>query len=201
MIGRLKGRLARKSPQHVILDVHGVGYRVHVSLTTFYALPDEGAEVALETHTAVREDAIHLYGFMDAGEKALFEQLITVSKIGPRLALNILSGIAAEDLREAIAGGDVARLSTVPGVGVKTAERMVVELRDKIAALGGAAGRREGVAGLPGDERQAADDAVAALLNLGYRKKEAEKAVTRAARDGASGLEDIIRRSLAILSG
>ena len=174
MIARLTGRIARKNPQQVILDVHGVGYRVIVSLATFYALPDEGAEVALETYTGVREDAIHIYGFAESREKALFEKLITVSKIGPKLALNILSGMAAGDLRRAIASGDVARLSTVPGVGSRTAERMIVELRDK---MGVEPDEEPGEIdpGMPHGERRTVDDAVEALLNLGYRKKEAEK--------------------------
>jgi Holliday junction DNA helicase RuvA len=197
VIGRLRGRLARKAPNQIILDVGGVGYRVLVSLATFYALPDESSEVVLEIYTGVREDAIYLYGFQDSREKTLFEQLITVSKIGPKLALNILSGMASADLRVAIAGGDVGRLSTVPGVGVKTAERMVVELRDKIAALEPGMPLHEA---LPGKDRRTVDDAVAALLNLGYRRKEAERVVARAAREGASGLEELIRASLAFLS-
>ena len=201
MIGRLTGRLARKAPQQVILDVHGVGYRVLVSLTTFYALPDEGTEVCLETYTGVREDAILLYGFVEPSEKSLFEKLITVSKIGPKLALNILSGMAVEDLRAAIAGGDVARLTTVPGLGPKTAERVIVELRDKIAADDEGTSRPDIVPGLPGDARRAVEDAVDALLNLGYRKKEAEQAVARAAKEGESDLESLIRSSLALLSG
>ena len=126
MIGILTGLLARKTPQQVLVDVGGVGYRVHVSLATFYALPDEGVSVTLEIHTVVREDAIHLYGFAGRGEKTLFEQLITVSKIGPKLAQNILSGMAAADLRRAIASGDAEHLATIPGIGLKTAERMVV---------------------------------------------------------------------------
>lgn len=199
MIGRLTGRLARKSPQQVILDVHGVGYRVQVSLATFYALPEEGSAVTLEAYTGVREDAIHLYGFADSREKTLFEQLITVSKIGPRLALNILSGMASEDLRRAIASGDVGRLSTVPGVGAKTAERMVVELRDKVGAEPVEA-RGGSVPGPGQGERRNVDDAVAALVNLGYRKKEAEKAVGRVAREGEGDLEALIRRSLSYLS-
>jgi len=199
VIGRLTGRLARKSPQQIILDVGGVGFRLHVSLATFYALPEEGEEVTLEVYTGVREDAIHLYGFRDAREKTLFEQLITVSKIGPKLALNILSGMAGEDLRRAIVSGDVAHLSTVPGVGTKTAERMVVELRDKVAASADAP-PPETVPGPGGDEKRSVDDAVAALVNLGYRKKEAEKAVAGAARQGGTGLEELIRGALTLLS-
>ena len=199
MIGRLTGRLAHKSPQQVFLDVHGVGYRVLVSLATFYAIPEEGGEVSLEIYTGVREDAIHLYGFADSREKTLFEQLITVSKIGPKLALNILSGMALQDLRSALASGDVDRLSTVPGVGARTAERMVVELRDKIGAEPDAP-RGEIVPGLGREGRAVVEDAVAALLNLGYRKKEAEKAVGKAAREGTGDLESLIRTSLVLLS-
>ena len=199
MIGRLTGRLAHKSPQQVFLDVHGVGYRVLVSLATFYAIPEEGGEVTLEIYTGVREDAIHLYGFADRREKTLFEQLITVSKIGPKLALNILSGMALQDLRSALASGDVDRLSTVPGVGARTAERMVVELRDKIGAEPDAP-RGEIVPGLGREGRAVVEDAVAALLNLGYRKKEAEKAVGKAAREGTGDLESLIRTSLVLLS-
>jgi Holliday junction DNA helicase RuvA len=199
VIGRLTGRLARKSPQQIILDVGGVGFRLHVSLATFYALPEEGEEVTLEAYTGVREDAIHLYGFRDSREKTLFEQLITVSKIGPKLALNILSGMAGDDLRRAIVTGDVPHLSTVPGVGVKTAERMVVELRDKIAASAETP-PPEIDPGLGGGEKRSVDDAVAALVNLGYRKKEAEKAVAGAARQGGTGLEELIRGALPLLS-
>jgi Holliday junction DNA helicase RuvA len=200
VIGVLTGILARKTPQQVVVDVRGVGYRVHVSLATFYSLPDEGASITLEIHTVVREDAIHLYGFADSGEKVLFEQLITVSKIGPKLAQNILSGMAAADLRRAIASGDVAHLATVPGVGVKTAERMVVELRDKIAAEEPGAREHEIGPGPVQKEKRLVDDAVAALLNLGYRKKEAEKVVAKAAREGAADLETLIRASLTLLN-
>ena len=199
MIGSLRGRLARKAPQQVIVDVGGVGYRLLVSLTTFYALPEEGGDVALEIYTGVREDAIHLYGFLDPREKSLFEQLITVSKIGPKLALNILSGMAGEELRRAIVSGDVVHLSTVPGVGTKTAERMVVELRDKVS-LAVDAPPPESAPGPGRDGKQSVDDAVAALVNLGYRKKEAEKAVFGAARQGAADLEELIRGALSLLN-
>ena len=199
MIGILTGLLARKTPQQVVVDVSGVGYRVHVSLATFYALPDEGVSITLEIHTVVREDAIHLYGFLDLREKRLFEQLITVSKIGPKLALNILSGMAGDELRRAIVSGDVAHLSTVPGVGTKTAERMVVELRDKVS-LAEDAPPPEAAPGPGRDGKQSVDDAVAALVNLGYRRKEAEKAVSGAARQGAAGLEALIRGSLSLLN-
>ncbi len=200
MIGILTGLLARKTPQQVVVDVRGVGYRVHVSLATFYALPDEGVSVTLEIHTVVREDAIHLYGFASGGEKTLFEQLITVSKIGPKLAQNILSGMASVDLRRAIASGDAEHLATIPGIGLKTAERMVVELRDKVAVEEAGSLEPDIVPGLGQKEKRFVADAVAALINLGYRKKEAERVVAKAARGGAEDLETLIRASLSLLN-
>ena len=200
MIGLLTGRLVRKAPQQILVDVNGVGYRVLVSLVTFYALPDEGEKITLEIYTGVREDAIYLYGFTKSGEKTLFEKLITVSKIGPKLALNILSGMATTDLCRAIASGDVPRLSSVPGVGAKTAERMIVELRDKIKIEDEGEMPDETDADAPRPGGRSTDDAVTALVNLGYRKKEAEKVVGKAAREGAETLESLIRASLTLLS-
>jgi Holliday junction DNA helicase RuvA len=197
VIGRLAGRIARKAPQAVLLDVRGVGYRVTIPLSTFYTLAGEGEEAVLEISTQVREDAITLFGFATARERELFELLIGVSKVGPKLATAVLSGIAAEELCGAIAAGNVARLATVPGVGLKTAERLVLELRGKVGTLAAPPAAPASV-----EERSlAADDAVAALVNLGYRAKEAEKAVGRAAREGDGSLESLIRRALAILSG
>jgi Holliday junction DNA helicase RuvA len=200
VIAVLTGLLARKTPQQIVVDVRGVGYRVHVSLATFYSLPDEGVSVTLEIHTVVREDAIHLYGFANSGEKTLFEQLITVSKIGPKLAQNILSGMAAADLRRAIASGDTEHLATIPGIGLKTAERMVVELRDKVAVEEDGSRESEKVPGPEQNEKRLAADAAAALINLGYRKKEAEKVVAKAAHEGAEDLETLIRASLTLLN-
>jgi len=200
VIGRLAGRLARKSPGAVLVDVGGVGYQVLVPLSTFYALPSEGEPAVLEVSTQVREDAIQLFGFATERERELFELLITVSKIGPKLAVGILSGMAVGDLAAAISAGDVARLSTVPGVGAKTAERLVLELRGKVLPPA----EREhpaAPAGLGAGEREAVDDAVAALANLGYRAKDAERAVGRAAREGARTIEDLIRRALSVLAG
>ena len=199
MIGRLSGRLARKAPQGVLLDVRGVGYQVTIPLSTFYTLAGEGEEAVLEISTQVREDAITLFGFATAREKVLFEQLISVSKVGPKLATAVLSGIAVDELCAAISSGNVARLATVPGIGVKTAERLVLELRSKVQALAAAEGPVTAVPGAAGS--LAADDAVAALVNLGYRAKDAERAVGRAAREGDGSLEAIIRRALTILSG
>ena len=201
MIGRLFGRVARKAPNAALIDVGGVGYQVLIPLSTFYALPAEGETAALEISTQVREDAIQLFGFATEREKRLFEQLIAVSKIGPKLATAVLSGMPVDDLCDAIAAGDVARLATIPGVGAKTAERMALELRGKVLPAGAEPGRA-GAAAAPGDtQTRAAEDAVAALVNLGYRQKDAEKAVGRAARDGEPAIESLIRRALAILSG
>ena len=135
MIARLTGRLALKSPEALIVDVHGVGYRVLVSLTAFSALPAEGEEVTLGIHTHLRETALELFGFLSGTEQALFGALITVSGIGPRMALNILSGLPAEQLSEALASGNVARLVAIPGIGKRTAERLVVELQDRVRKL------------------------------------------------------------------
>ena len=199
MIGRLTGRIVRKAPQAVLLDVRGVGYLVTIPLSTFYTLSGEGEEAALEISTQVREDAITLFGFATAREKVLFEQLISVSKVGPKLATAVLSGIAADELCGAISSGNVARLATVPGIGMKTAERLVLELRGKVQAL--ASDDAPAAVGPGGSGSPAADDAVAALVNLGYRAKDAERAVGRAAREGDGSLEAIIRRALTILSG
>ncbi len=200
MIGRLCGRIARKGPQAVLLDVRGVGYQVTIPLSTFYTLAGEGEEAALEISTQVREDAITLFGFSTPHEKELFEQLISVSKVGPKLATAVLSGIAADELCAAITAGNVARLATVPGIGLKTAERLVLELRGKVR-VPEAAAQTPAAAGSAGAGGRAAEDAAAALVNLGYKLKDAERAVGRAAREGDGSLEAIIRRALSILSG
>ena len=200
MIGRLSGRLARKSPQSVILDVSGVGYRVAIPLSTFYTLGGEGGEAVLEVSTQVREDAITLFGFATARERELFEQLISVSKVGPKLALAVLSGIAVDELCAAITGGNVARLATIPGIGAKTAERVVLELRGKVGATAAISDSPIGPVSSAGMSH-AAEDAVAALVSLGYRAKDAEKAVGRAAGEGEDSLESLIRRALSVLSG
>ena len=178
MIGFLRGRLLRASPERLLVDAGGVGYEVAVSLFTFSELERSGAgsEVELHVHTHVREDQLALYGFATDGEKELFERLITVSGIGPRLAQTILSGLPAPDLLQAIAAGDIARLTRIPGVGKKTAERMVVDLRDKLQALA-----REAAPAAP--TAASDDDLVAALVNLGYKPAQAEKAVLDARRD------------------
>lgn len=195
MIARLTGRLAVKSPDALIIDVHGVGYRVLVSLTAFGALPAEGAEVTLGIHTHLRENALELFGFTNAVEQALFGALITVSGIGPRMALNILSGLPAEQLSEALASGNVARLVAIPGIGKRTAERLVVELQDRVRKLLVAPADAAATAGTSDAE------AVSALVNLGYRAPDAERAVRAAIAAGAHELADVIRKALQKLSG
>jgi Holliday junction DNA helicase RuvA len=177
MIGRLTGRLAAKAPDQVLLEVGGVGYLVHIPLSTFYELPENESPASLWIHTHVREDALALYGFLTERERTLFLLLLGVTGIGPRVALTVLSGIPPSELVEALRTQDVRRLVAVPGVGKKTAERMVLELAEKVASLPGEAPPKAPAA-------VAADDVVSALVNLGYRKAEAERAVDAAARAG-----------------
>jgi len=192
MIAQLRGTLGDKRPNQVLVDVGGVGYLVHIPLSTFYALGDLHSNVTLLIHTQVREDAISLYGFLSAREKHLFELLISASGVGPVLALKILSGMSVDDLVPAIRSGDLARLTRIPGVGRKTAERMIVELRDKLAAVE-----------IPEDARKpvtttgTSGDVVSALLNLGYDQHAAEQAVERAGKNGApETFEALLRGAL-----
>lgn len=197
MIGHLRGQILRKGPQEVVVDVAGVGYRVVIPVSTFYRLGDEGQPVSLRVHTHVREDALALYGFLSGPEQALFERLIDVAGVGPKLAINILSGIEAPDLVSALREGDVSRLTRIPGVGKKTAERLVVELKDKMPALAAAQGGPATPAG-----HGMKGDLLSALSNLGYSRAEAERGVDRALREDADGrFEDLLRRALRILSG
>jgi Holliday junction DNA helicase RuvA len=195
MIGYLQGNLVRSSPERLLLDVQGVGYEVHIPLSTWYEIERRGGErVALFIHTHMREDGIALFGFWTEREKLLFEKLIAVGGIGPRLARVVLSGMPPDDLLTAIAGGDVGRLSTIPGIGKKTAERMVLELRDKM---------RELAAGLPEQATvPAADqDVVSALINLGYKGSLAERAVADVRREKPdAAFHDLLRASLNRLS-
>ena len=191
MIAQLAGALAFKSPEHLVIDVHGVGYQVYVSLNAFYRLPEPGDRVQLLIHTHVREDALQLYGFLDREEKDLFLLLTSVSGIGPRLALNILSGTPSQELENALEAGDLVRLVAIPGVGKKTAERLVVELRDKVKLVKGTRGADNGRRGT-GLEAEA----VSALINLGYRHVEAERAVKAACAAGAADIEAVIRNAL-----
>ena len=195
MIGQLRGKLADKRPSQVLVDVNGVGYLVAVPLSTYAALGELHTEVTLLTHTHVREDALALYGFLTSREKHFFELLLGASGVGPALALKILSGMSVEELAPAIRTGDVARLTRIPGVGRKTAERMVLELKDKLD-------------GMQMEEKPAATsamgieaDVVSALVNLGYDARTAESAVAEAKREaGAGNFEKLLKASLQALT-
>ncbi len=192
MIAHLSGTLLEKLVQRLVIDVGGVGYEVQVPLSTFYAVGEPGSPVALRVHTHVREDAIQLFGFATTLEQALFERLIGISGIGPRVALSVLSGIESADLVRAIRHGDLARLTSIPGVGKKTAERIVIELRDRLPA-GGPAG-----AGAPAPEQDdVRSDLLSALANLGYQRNAAEKAVDRVLGRAADRMfEPVLREVL-----
>jgi len=196
MIAHLRGTLLAKHPNQAIVETHGVGYDVVISVPTFSELPGAGEEVALHIHTHVREDALSLYGFLRLAEKHLFEKLLTVSGIGPKLAITILSGMPADEMVGAIRGGDVARLTRIPGIGKKTAERMVLELRDKLPAPTGTA-EVSLAAASPVEE-----DVLSALVNLGYQRAAAEKALQVAARGGKGpqSFDALFREALAMLS-
>ncbi len=189
MIGHLRGRLVDKRPNVVLVDVGGVGYQVSIPLSTFYALGDLHDEVTLLIHTHLREDSIALYGFLTSREKHFFEMLISASGVGPTLALKILSGMSVDDLVPAIRRGDLAQLVRIPGVGKKTAERIVVELRDKLAAM-------EAVQEAAPTTRTGLEaDVVSALLNLGYDHRAAEKATEEAQRDGAGKTFEVLLKA------
>jgi len=195
MIAHLRGKLLAKHPNQAIVETAGVGYEVTISVPTFSDLPAVGADVALHIHTHVREDVIALYGFLRSTEKVLFERLISVSGIGPKLAITTLSGIAADDMVRAIRSNDVARLTRIPGIGKKTAERMVLELRDKLPEAGPMAAPT--VPAMSATE----EDVLSALINLGYQRQAAEKALASAAKNGKSAsFDSLFRESLAALS-
>jgi len=196
MIALLRGVLLEKHPNQAIVDTGGVGYDVTIPVSTFTHLPDAGAEVRLRIYTHVREDALSLYGFLTQDEKALFEKLIGVSGIGPTLAVKVLSGVAAADLVNAIRRGEVERLVRIPGVGKKTAERMVLELRDKLPAITGAEPTTPAEAALtPVDQ-----DVLSALLNLGCARPQAEAAVRKAKAAGAAAdFEPLFRKALELV--
>ena len=196
MIGQLRGIVLLKRPPHILLDVHGVGYEIEAPMTTFYKLPELGAEMQLFTHLAVREDAHLLFGFATDGERRLFRALLKVNGIGARTALTILSGMEVEVLVQCIQGGDVQRLVRLPGIGKKTAERLIVELRDRVADWD-TAGSAVGLAASAKTTTQghAAAEAVSALIALGYKPQEASRFVHGVAQDGMSS-EGIIREAL-----
>jgi len=189
MIAHLRGKLLAKHPNQAIVETAGVGYDVTISVPTFSDLPAIGTEVALHIHTHVREDVIALYGFLLASEKLLFEKLITVSGIGPKLAITILSGMAADEMVRAIRGNDVARLTRIPGIGKKTAERMVLELRDKLPEPGPAIST-SATPTLTAIE----EDVLSALVNLGYQRTAVEQAVAAVAKNGSGKAFDVMFR-------
>ena len=186
MIAHLRGRLLEKHPNRVIVDVQGVGYEAHVPLSTFYEMAEPGSDVSLRIHTHVREDALLLYGFATVLELQLFERLIGVSGIGPKLALAVLSGIEPNDLVTAIKRGDIARLTGIPGVGKKTAERICLELKDKLAAFV-AAETPAAAAGAASAAGSLGTDVLSALVNLGYHRPLAERAVDAALKSNSTG--------------
>lgn len=192
MIAHLRGKLLAKHPNQVVIETAGVGYEVNISVPTFSDLPAAGSEVALHIHTHVREDLIALYGFSQPAEKQLFEKLMTVSGIGAKLAITILSGMAADELAGAIRGNDLARLTKIPGIGKKTAERMVLELRDKLPAATRVA--------TPTQPAMSAmeEDVLSALINLGYQRPIAEKVLAAAVKsDKGVSFDALFRAALA----
>ena len=194
MIGRLTGRLATKAPDQILLDVAGVGYLVHIPLSTFYELPEVEKPASLWIHTHVREDALSLFGFLTERERSLFLLLLGVAGIGPKVALTVLSGIPPSELVAALRKQDVRRLVAVPGVGKKTAERMVLELTEKVAAFAEEAP--------PETAAVAAEDVISALVNLGYRRGDSERAVDAIARAGAPDeFGDFLKLALKKLTG
>ena len=192
MIAHLRGRLIAKHPNQAIVEAGGVGYDVTISVPTFSELPAAGVDVALHIHTHVREDALALYGFLRPEEKQLFEKLITVSGIGPKLGITILSGMLADDMVRAIRGNDIARLTKIPGIGKKTAERMVLELRDKLPPQG--ADQVREVPSLSATQ----EDVLSALVNLGYQAAAAEKALSSVDKNGP--FDAMFRAALAVMA-
>ena len=200
MIARIHGKLVHKSPDYLIVDVNGLGYKVHTPLSTFCQLPDVDSTIKLNTYTHVREDLLQLYGFLTVGERDLFQLLIGVSGIGPRLAVNILSGIPGSDLCQALSEGNVKRLIATPGVGKKTAERMVVELRDKIGCV---SFHERPVTPVGQDYEEMESDVVSALVNLGYKKAAAERAMEKAKdvlNQDILVVEDLLKEALREIS-
>lgn len=199
MIAQLRGLLAEKHPNQAVIDCGGVGYDVQIPVSTFSALPDSGQPVSLRIHTHVREDAIALFGFATAAEKQVFEKLISISGIGPKLAITVLSGLNTADLIDAIRASDVARLTRIPGVGKKTAERMVLELKDKLDL--GAPKTSGTVAIAPVVAHSAVEeDVLSALLNLGCARPAAEAALAKAkAATGSEEFETLFRKSLELV--
>lgn len=197
MIALLTGLIAYKSPDHIILDVHGVGYRIHIPFSTYYELPEEGGAATLHIHTNVREDAILLYGFRTRLEKTFFQLLIAVSGVGPKLARDILSNIQPNALAQALAQGDLGKLATIPGIGKKTAERLVLELKDKVSKLDLSSLPAADVRKIPAGD--IADDVMSALLNLGYKEPQVRKAMAGLDAGNGVSVEELLKQALKAL--
>ncbi len=201
MIALISGKIVYKGISHVIVDVQGVGYRVFIPLTTFYELPEAGQTITLHVHTNVKQDAINLFGFYTDQERDLFQLMISVSGIGPKIAMNILSGISAYDLMNAISGGNIGKLVNIPGVGKKMAERLVLELKDKVVKKMMAGKVPE--AGMQSRADDMMEDVLSALINLGYKNNVARDALDKAMRSSEEKLEmdKLLKKTLKILAG
>jgi len=194
MIALLTGTIAHKSPEYIILDVHGVGYRVQIPFSTYYDLPPEGGQLSLNIYTHVKEDAINLYGFRTPTEKRFFQLLISVSGIGPKLAKDILSNIQVNELGEALLRGDLARLCAIPGIGRKTAERVVLELREKVKKLDFLPSGQ--TAELPTVAPDVTEDVTSALINLGYKEMVVKKVLAEMTITPDTAMETILKQAL-----
>jgi Holliday junction DNA helicase RuvA len=194
VIGQISGKLVHKRPPQLMVDVGGIAYELDAPMTAFYNLPDIGASVSLYTHLAIRDDAHLLFGFTDLRQRDLFRMLLKISGVGPRVALAILSGLTADELVACVSAGDLAQLTRVPGIGRKTAERLVIELRDRLDAVGDTAVETPGATLTP------QQDAISALVALGYRATEAGRAVRSIDTDGDPAVESLIREALRMLS-
>ena len=193
MIAHLRGRLISKHPNQAVVDCGGVGYDVTITVPTFSGLAEAGNEVSLYIHTHVREDQIALFGFLKSDEKRLFERLISVSGIGPKLAITILSGMATDEMVQAIRANELAKLTKIPGIGKKTAERMVLELKDKLEEFG--AGKPTAVSATSPQE----EDVISALMNLGYQRPAAEQALAALGKSSGLHFDEMFRKALGVL--
>ncbi len=198
MIAHLTGKILEKDTDRVVIDVGGVGYEVGIPLSTYYELGEIGADVSLRIHTHVREDAIQLFGFQTARERDLYLLLISVQGVGAKSGVTLLSGMSSDDIVLAIRSGNITKLTSIPGVGKKTAERLIVELRDKVASIETG---KTGSVSLPTSDNEVVDDALSALVNLGYQKAAAEKALQQAMKEGSElTVQKLLRSSLQILA-
>jgi holliday junction DNA helicase RuvA len=202
MIALLSGKIAHKGISHIVVDTQGVGYRVFIPLTTFYELPEAGESVTLHIHTSVKEDAINLFGFYTLQERELFQLMISVSGIGPKVAMNILSGISAAELLEAISGGNLSKLVAIPGIGRKMAERLILELKDKAIRKMAA----DQIPVMNAQQKQSEmirEDVLSALVNLGYKANSARDALDKVVRDaeGELAMDELLKKALKILAG